>query len=66
MQESILSTTGRRHCPFYRRFFLKGIALIELLGAILLAPVFIKDFGVGKRDLVWCFSFHFCFLQRRL
>ena len=32
------------------------IALIELLGAILLAPVFIKDFGVGKG--IWYGVFH--------
>ena len=57
MQESI-SAPQVGGIVRFTGFFLKGIALIELLGAILLAPVFIKDFGVGK-DLVWRFFIPF-------
>lgn len=37
-----LSTTGKAALSTFYRLFPEGIALIELLGAILLAPVFIK------------------------
>ena len=37
-------------------FFLKGIFLIEFLGAVLMAPVFIRDFGVV--DGIWKAMFH--------
>ena len=55
MQESI-SAPQVGGIVRFTGFFLKGIALIELLGAILLAPVFIKDFGVGKG--IWYGVFH--------
>ncbi len=37
-------------------FILRGIFLIELLGALCMAPVFIRDFGVAKG--VWMSVFH--------
>lgn len=37
-------------------FILKGILLFELLGAVLLAPVFIRDFGPGRG--IWMAVFH--------
>lgn len=37
-------------------FILKGIFLFELIGAVLLAPVFIRDFGVGRG--IWMSIFH--------
>lgn len=37
-------------------FILKGILLFELLGAVLMAPVFIRDFGPGKG--IWMAIFH--------
>ena len=55
MQESI-SAPQVGGIVRFTGFFLKGIALIEPLGAMLLAPVFIKDFGVGKG--IWYGVFH--------
>ena len=37
-------------------FILKGIALIELLGAVAMAPVFIGDYGLGQG--LWMAVFH--------
>lgn len=37
-------------------FILRGIFLIELLGALCMAPVFIRDFGVAKG--IWMSVFH--------
>lgn len=37
-------------------FILKGIVIIELLGAVIMAPVFIRDFEVGKG--LWMAVFH--------
>lgn len=37
-------------------FILRGIVLIELLGATIMAPVFIRDYGVGKG--IWMAVFH--------
>lgn len=37
-------------------FILKGIVIIELLGTVILAPVFIRDFGIGKG--LWMAVFH--------
>ena len=44
-------------------FILKTSAVIELIGALLLSPVFIRDFGIAKGI---CVPFGFCFLQCRL
>lgn len=37
-------------------FIVKGVLIIELLGAILLAPVFCADFGIGRG--IWYAVFH--------
>ena len=37
-------------------FILKGIIFIELLGAIIMSPVFIRDYGLGKG--IWMSVFH--------
>lgn len=37
-------------------FILKGTGLIELIGACLMSPVFIKEFGIGKG--IWYSIFH--------
>lgn len=38
------------------KFILKAVFLIEFIGALFLAPVFIKDFGIGKG--IWFSIFH--------
>ena len=65
MQESI-SAPQVGGIVRFTGFFLKGIALIELLGSNFAGACVYKGLWSGKRDLVWRFSFHFCFLQRRL
>lgn len=40
----------------FTNFILRGIFLIELLGALVLSPVFIRDYGIGKG--LWMAVFH--------
>lgn len=40
----------------YTSFIVKGIILIEILGAVIMAPVFIRDYGVTKG--IWMSLFH--------
>ena len=45
-------------------FILKTSAIIELVGAAMLAPVFCKDFGIAylcARDLYYTLPVEFCF-----
>ena len=76
MQESIsapqrsypgvsMQATGRRHCPFYR-LFPERYRADRTARSYFAGTCVYKGLWSGKRDLVWCFSFHFCFLQRRL
>ena len=60
-----LSTAGRRHCPFYR-LFPEGYCVDRTVRSNFAGACVYKGLWSGKRDLVWRFSFHFCFLQRRL
>ena len=48
-------TQGRRDRPF-TGFILKGTFIVELTGAVLMAPQFIKDFGFVKG--IWYAVFH--------
>ena len=60
MQEVDLSTTGRRHCPFYR-LFPERYRADRTARSYFAGTCVYKGLWSGKRDLVWCFSFHFCF-----
>lgn len=40
----------------FTSFILKGIVLIELIGALIMCPVFIRDYGFAKG--IWMASFH--------
>ncbi len=65
MQESISAPQVGRHCPFYR-LFPERYRADRTARSYFAGTCVYKGLWSGKRDLVWCFSFHFCFLQRRL
>lgn len=47
------------------QFIIRTTILIEIIGAVLLAPVFAGTLGL-ERNMVFTVPFYFCFLQCRI
>ena len=65
MQESISAPQVGGIVRFYR-LFPEGYCVDRTVRSNFAGACVYKGLWSGKRDLVWRFSFHFCFLQRRL
>ncbi len=48
------------------QFIIRTTILIEIIGAVLLAPVFLQGLWVLERNMVFIVPFYFCFLQCRI
>ena len=49
------STDNRRHCPFDKIYFKRNFYHLNFLGALLMMPIFIHDFGING---LWMSVFH--------